>query len=82
MGAAFTVAALICWLAGQGLATEVLLSVLLVPAALEAGFGYCVGCQIFGVGLRAGLIPERICLECADIYSTSAASRRHANSAA
>lgn len=78
MGAAFTLAAMGCWLAGLDLGAEVLLALLLVPATLEAGFGYCVGCEIFGLLMRAGLIPQSICEECADIYSAAARRRRAA----
>lgn len=34
---------------------------------LEAAFGVCVGCRIFSLLIRAGVVPERICVECADI---------------
>jgi hypothetical protein len=80
MGAAFTLAALICWLGGARTATFVLLAVLLVPATLEAGFGYCVGCKVFGLLMRAGLIPESICLECADLWGPRAVAARSAAS--
>jgi hypothetical protein len=76
MGAAFTLAALGCWLAGVGLASEVLLAVLLLPATLEAALGYCVGCEVFGLLMRAKLIPESICLECSDLYGPAATRRR------
>ena len=39
----------------------------IVPVVLEAGFGYCVGCKIFGLLMRAGLILPEVCAECADI---------------
>jgi hypothetical protein len=76
MGAAFTLSALIAWAIGNAGAAEILLGVLLVPATLEAVFGYCVGCQIFSIGMRLGIVPERICVECADIYGAGAAARR------
>ena len=42
--------------------------VLFIPAAgLESIFGYCIGCRVFGLLMRAGLIPEEVCAECADI---------------
>ncbi|MFL6204470.1 MAG: DUF4395 domain-containing protein [Acidimicrobiales bacterium] len=46
---------------------ELVLAVLLVPASLEAFAGFCVGCQIFGWLMRAGVIPESVCEECSDI---------------
>lgn len=47
---------------------QVLLAILLIPASLEAFTGYCVGCRIFGLLMRAGVIPERVCDACADIW--------------
>jgi len=42
--------------------------VLFIPAAgLESIFGICLGCKTFAVLMRAGVIPESVCLECADI---------------
>jgi hypothetical protein len=39
-----------------------------VPAAgLESIAGYCVGCKVFGLLMRAGMIPDSVCAECADI---------------
>ncbi len=34
---------------------------------LEAAFGLCVGCRLFAVLMRLGLVPEEVCLDCADI---------------
>jgi uncharacterized protein DUF4395 len=70
MGATFTVSALVLWLVGLTTGAYVLLALLLVPAVLEAGFGYCVGCKLFAVGMRMGLIPESVCEECADIWGS------------
>ncbi len=67
MGAAFTCAALGCWLAGWSLGAEVLLAVLLVPASLEAFFGYCVGCEIFSWLMSLGVVPASVCEECANL---------------
>jgi len=42
--------------------------ILFLPAAgLESIIGYCVGCKVFGLLMRAGVIPEDVCAECADI---------------
>jgi hypothetical protein len=76
IGAAFTVAALLAWALGNGLVAEVLLALLLVPATLEAGLGFCVGCSIFAFGIRRGLVPEQVCVECGDLYGPEARRRR------
>ncbi|HVS28817.1 MAG TPA: DUF4395 domain-containing protein [Solirubrobacteraceae bacterium] len=70
MGAVITTTAAVLSL-GFGLHTAgtVLLAALVVAAGLESIFAYCLGCQIFGLLMRAGVIPERICAECGDIWS-------------
>ena len=40
---------------------------LLVAATLESVFAICLGCHIFALLMRVGLIPDAICAECADI---------------
>lgn len=41
--------------------------VMVVFPALEALLGLCVGCKVFAVLMRLGVIPDEICLDCADI---------------
>jgi hypothetical protein len=77
----FALAALLAWALGSDLGAEVLLAVLLVPATLEAAFGYCVGCRIFALGIRSGLVPEEVCLECGDLYGPEARRRREQRAA-
>jgi hypothetical protein len=73
MGLAFTGAATIVWLsAGWGDARWILVP-LILAATLEGFFGYCLGCTVFGWLMRGGVIPEKICVECADL------SRRYAS---
>jgi Domain of unknown function (DUF4395) len=74
IGAVMTTAATILWLVasltGSGAAgTAVVLigAVMVVFPALEAVFGLCVGCVLFGALMRVGLVPDDICVECADI---------------
>ena len=45
-----------------------LLGVLLMFATLEAVVGFCAGCWMFGQLMRLGVIPERTCVACADIW--------------
>jgi hypothetical protein len=73
MGLAFTGAATIVWLtAGWGDARWILIP-LIGAASLEGFLGYCLGCTIFGWLMRKGVIPEKICVECADLSKRSAA---------
>ena len=68
LGAAMSTAALVLALiGGDHIAADVVLIAFLPAAGLESIFGYCVGCRIFGTLMRVGLIPETVCLECADI---------------
>ena len=68
MGAAMATVALISWLViGSHTATDVVLVLFVVAAGLESIFAVCLGCQVFARLMRAGLIPEDVCAECADI---------------
>jgi hypothetical protein len=68
MGAVMSTAALVLALvAGDHTAADVVLIAFLPAAGLESIAGYCVGCRIFGLLMRAGLVPETVCAECADI---------------
>jgi Domain of unknown function (DUF4395) len=68
MGAVMSTAALVFGLIlGNDLVADGLLALLVIASGLESIFAYCVGCQIFGLLMRAGLIPAEVCAECADI---------------
>ncbi len=68
MGAVMSTAALVLALvAGAHAAADVVLILFLPAAGLESIAGYCVGCKVFGVLMRAGLVPESVCTDCADI---------------
>ena len=67
MGAAMTSVATILWLTGSTTAAGVLVVLLLVAATLESVFAICLGCHVFALLMRAGLIPDAVCAECADI---------------
>ena len=68
MGAAFSTTALILALPlGDHTAANVVLVLLVIAAGLESIFAYCLGCKVFALLMRAGLVPEAVCAECADI---------------
>ena len=69
MGAAMTTVALVAWIGGAGTVVTVLLVMLLVASGLESIFAFCLGCKVFGLLMRVGVIPEEICAECTDIWS-------------
>jgi hypothetical protein len=68
MGALMSTAALILALVvGDNTAADVVLIAILPAAGLESIVGYCVGCKIFALLMRLGVIPANVCRECADI---------------
>ena len=67
MGAAITTLGVVALALGWGAVTAVLLAALVVAATLEAALGLCIGCRIFALLIRAGIVPETVCVECADI---------------
>jgi hypothetical protein len=71
IGAVVTTAALVCWLTVGWTVAAALLGLLVVAAFCEAVLGYCIGCRIFALLMAGGVIPARICEECADL------GRRH-----
>jgi len=72
MGVVFSTTALILSF-GFGLTTAAwaVLALLVAAAFLEAAFGICLGCRVFSLLMRIGVIPESVCEECADL------SKRH-----
>lgn len=48
-------------------AAVVLAGVMVLFPALEAIWGICAGCIAFGWLMRLGLVPDDVCVECADI---------------
>lgn len=70
IGATVTVTATVLHF-GFGLtgAAYVLLGVIAVAAMLESVFAFCVGCQVFGLLMRIGVVPDEVCERCNDIWS-------------
>jgi hypothetical protein len=46
---------------------DALFALMIVAAGLESLAAICLGCELFAFLMRVGLVPERVCLECADI---------------
>lgn len=67
IGATVTIAATVVLAAGHPGGTEVLLGLMIVAAGLESLAGYCIGCKIFAGLMRIGLIPDSVCVECANV---------------
>ena len=70
MGAAITTTAAVLALGfDAGTATDALLLLLAGAATLESVFAFCVGCQVFALLMRLGLVPDAVCAECANIWA-------------
>jgi hypothetical protein len=69
MGVAFSTSALVLWLAGETTAAAVLLAMLAFAAALESILAVCLGCHVFALLMRAGLVPDEVCADCANIWA-------------
>jgi hypothetical protein len=68
VGVAFTVPATLLWLVfGLWIPALVLVAFIGVAATLESVFGLCLGCQVFNVLMRVGVIPTSVCEACANI---------------
>jgi hypothetical protein len=50
-------------------AANVVLLGLTAAASLEAFLGICLGCRLFALGMRAGVIPAAVCEACNDLRS-------------
>lgn len=68
IGAVLTAVAAVLW--ALGIAAPVVVAIgaiMVVFPALESVLGICVGCKVFAALMKLGVVPEEICLECADI---------------
>jgi Domain of unknown function (DUF4395) len=48
-------------------AAYVVLGLLVVAATLESVFAYCLGCKVFALLMRAGVIPASVCERCVSL---------------
>ena len=65
IGAVFTVTATLLWFAADAhVAALALVAVIAVFASLEAAFGFCLGCRVFYLGMRLGIVPAAVCEDC------------------
>ena len=68
LGAVMTIAiALLALVAADHPLADVLLGAMIIASGLESIFAICAGCQLFALLMRAGVIPQSVCLECASI---------------
>ena len=78
IGAVLTIAATALWIVSLATGSATALGwvvgiavVMVVFPALEAILGICVGCLVFSGLMRIGVVPEEVCIDCADITRRS-----------
>jgi len=67
IGVAFSVTASALWIAGSPGAARVVVAMLAGAAFLEAAFALCLGCKVFALLMKVGVIPESVCESCNDL---------------
>lgn len=73
IGAVLSVTAMVSHFGfGATAVAVVLVAAIAVAATLESVFGLCVGCKLFALLIRAGVIPATVCAACADLSLRSA----------
>src|SRR3954453_12082813 len=76
LGAAMSLAAGVLYFGFEAhSAAWVVTGVLATAATLESVFAFCLGCQLFAVLMRLGLIPQPTCEACANIWARPARAR-------
>jgi hypothetical protein len=75
IGATLSVGALVASTVGAHGMALVLVAAITVAATLESVLGFCLGCKIFNLLMRWGLIPDDVCESCNDISARLAAAR-------
>jgi hypothetical protein len=63
------VAALLFYAFGLDAAGYAVLGALTLAAVLESVFGICIGCNVFALLMRAGVIPPEVCESCNNILA-------------
>jgi hypothetical protein len=77
IGLVFSSSAVVLWFGfGEHGAAWVMVGLLSAGALLESAFGICLGCKVFALLMRRGLIPDTVCAACADITTRLPELRR------
>jgi uncharacterized protein DUF4395 len=72
IGAVCTTAGAVALALSGGTIPVLVLGLMVVFATLESAFAFCAGCAMFAGLMRLGLVPERVCLECANVAARRA----------
>lgn len=71
IGVVFSVTATVLTATGQWDAARVVLTLLTAAALLESVFGLCLGCKLFNLLMRIGVIPDEVCERCNNFGTTA-----------
>jgi Domain of unknown function (DUF4395) len=72
IGATLSVAAVVANFGfGETFAAYVLIGMIVVAAILESVFAIWLGCKVFAVLMRLGIIPDEVCERCNDIWGST-----------
>ena len=71
MGVVFSVTALVLTVLGYWGAAQIVLIFLVAAALLESVLGLCLGCKVFAILMKAGVVPAEVCERCNDIWSST-----------
>ncbi len=69
MGVSFSVTALVLTILGYWGAAQIVLGLLIVAALLESVLGFCMGCKVFAILMKFGVIPKEVCESCNNIWA-------------
>ena len=73
IGVAFSLtAAVLAFGFDQWGSAKIVLGLLTGAAFLESVFGFCLGCKVFAVLMRVGVIPQEVCERCNNLWGTPA----------
>jgi hypothetical protein len=67
IGAALTTLAVVTWAIAGWMPAAFVVGLLAVAAFLEAALGLCLGCRIFALLMRVGVVPESVCEDCGNL---------------
>jgi hypothetical protein len=81
IGATLSLGAVVAYFGfGSAAAAYVLLGAIAIAATLESVFAICLGCAIFGLLMRWGVIPEEVCERCNNLRLVAPGREAHAQS--
>jgi hypothetical protein len=74
IGATLSVLALVLYALGFTTAAFIAVALITIAATLESVFAICLGCKIFAVLMRLGLISDEVCERCNNIWDRNPAA--------